>query len=64
MPIPGPEVLRAGCELLILPDGSIMAHNLTPALAAVLQAVFPKEESLKLRLAGAQIAADSQLPSI
>jgi len=43
------EVLRAGSDLLILPDGSIMVHNLTPALAEVLRQVLPAETTLQAR---------------
>ncbi len=28
------------CELLILPDGSLITHNLTPAVAALLKDVL------------------------
>jgi len=31
-----PKPTRVGCEILILPDGRLLAHNLTPAMARVL----------------------------
>ncbi|HEV2391936.1 MAG TPA: hypothetical protein VG146_06185 [Verrucomicrobiae bacterium] len=37
-------------ELLILSDGNILVHNLTPALAAVLKKVVPKDSSLRRRI--------------
>ncbi|HWI58109.1 MAG TPA: hypothetical protein VNZ22_12845, partial [Bacillota bacterium] len=42
-------------ELLILADGTVLAHNLTPALAEVLQALAPQDETLKLRSASAPV---------
>lgn len=33
---------EAGCELMLLPDGRILAHHLTPELAALIERVFPK----------------------
>lgn len=31
---------ECSCELLILPDGSVITHNLTPAVAALLNEVL------------------------
>ncbi|MBI4622835.1 MAG: hypothetical protein HY736_06365, partial [Verrucomicrobia bacterium] len=36
-------------ELLILPDGRILAHNITPALARVLATLDPANEAMRLR---------------
>lgn len=36
-------------ELLILPDGRILAHNLTPAVAKVLRELNPDDEQIKQR---------------
>jgi hypothetical protein len=38
-------------ELLILPDGRILAHNITPALARVLVALAPDDAGLRARAA-------------
>lgn len=37
-------------ELLVLPDGKILAHNITPEIAAVLSELDPKNELMKLRM--------------
>lgn len=37
-------------ELLIMPDGKIYAHNLTPEMAAVLSELNPDDESIKRRV--------------
>ncbi len=39
----------ASAELLILPDGRILAHNLTPEVAAVLRELNPDDEQMKQR---------------
>lgn len=36
-------------ELLLLPDGRILAHNITPQMAAVLSELDPQNESLRER---------------
>ena len=41
--------LAAVTELLILSDGRVLAHNLTPAMADVLRAVNPYDVSLRRR---------------
>lgn len=41
-------------ELLILPDGRILVHNLTPELAALLSALDPSDEQMRQRAAAAQ----------
>jgi hypothetical protein len=46
-PLPGPAGLST--ELLVLPDGRILVHNLTPAFAAVLNELNPADEAIKLR---------------
>ncbi len=40
---------QSSAELLILPDGRILAHNITPALAAVLAELDPGDEAMCLR---------------
>ena len=39
------------CELLILPDGKILVHNLTPAFAGLLQELNPGDEQISSRVA-------------
>lgn len=36
-------------ELLILADGRILAHNLTPAMARVLAELMPDDPDMRLR---------------
>ena len=36
-------------ELLVLPDGQVLAHNLTPVLAAVLAELNPSDEAMRER---------------
>ena len=40
----------ANAELLILPDGKILAHNLTRDVAAVLWELNPDDEQMKQRV--------------
>ena len=37
-------------EMLILPDGRILAHQLTPEMAALLADLNPKNQTLKKRI--------------
>ena len=37
-------------ELLIMPDGKIYAHNLTPEMAAVLAELNPGDDEIKQRV--------------
>lgn len=37
------------CELLVMPDGKIYAHNLTPEMAAVLSELNPNDAGIKQR---------------
>ncbi|RRJ98367.1 hypothetical protein Ga0100230_008065 [Opitutaceae bacterium TAV3] len=46
-PPPPPPAEHA--ELLILPDGRILAHNITPALAAVLSQLAPHDTAMRHR---------------
>jgi hypothetical protein len=39
------------CELLILADGTILAHNLTAAMAAVLAELAPADKRIQARAA-------------
>lgn len=36
-------------ELLLLPDGRILVHNLTPAMAALLHALDPQDRGMNHR---------------
>ena len=48
---PHSEPAKIG-ELLILPDGRILAHNLTPLLARVLSELDPSDQFMRERAAG------------
>ena len=37
-------------ELLILPDGIVLAHNITPLMAAVLSVLNPEDAAIRERL--------------
>ncbi|MDQ6630851.1 MAG: hypothetical protein M3Y82_03730 [Verrucomicrobiota bacterium] len=37
-------------ELLVLPDGKILAHNITPEMAAVLSELDPENKLMKQRM--------------
>ena len=45
-PVAGEPLLT---EVLVLPDGTILAHNLTPAFARLLRALNPRQESFRQR---------------
>jgi hypothetical protein len=49
---------RSSAEILILPDGRILAHNITPAVAAVLAELDPADEAMRLRAAAFSSPAD------
>lgn len=51
---------RSSGELLVLPDGRILAHNITPALAALLAELDP---SMRVRAAPPP-AASAGIPGI
>ena len=38
-------------DLLILSDGTVLAHNLTPVMAKVLHKLNPKDETIRARAA-------------
>lgn len=42
-------------ELMVLPGGRILAHNLTPGLAAVLAELNPEDEVMRARAEGSKI---------
>ena len=43
--VPGPELVPVVSELMLLTDGRILAHNLTPELAFFLQTALDSEDS-------------------
>jgi hypothetical protein len=45
-----PDASASLSDLLVLPDGNILAHNLTPALAELLKELNPGDEQLRRRL--------------
>jgi len=49
-------------ELLILPDGRILVHNLTPAFAGLLRELNPDDEQISPRAPG-QLSPTHELPN-
>ncbi len=45
---PQPE---ATTEILLLPDGQVLVHNLTPTMAAILAELNPNDRAMKIRSA-------------
>jgi hypothetical protein len=39
-------------DILILSDGTVLAHNLTPGMADVLHKLNPKDETIRARAGG------------
>jgi len=56
----GPE--KTVCEMLILPDGRILAHNLSAALAGLLAELNPGDAAMNRR-AGRENAFNNELPN-
>ena len=50
-------------ELLILPDGRILAHNITPELARLLSELDPADDAMRRRAAPHEFPASSRSPS-
>jgi hypothetical protein len=44
-----PQTAVEHSEFLILPDGRILAHNLTPAVAKILSELNPADEAMSRR---------------
>ena len=63
---PSPSARRppesAGCDLLILADGRIFAHNLTAVLAGVLAELNPADAAMRRR-AGRKNHLNHELPN-
>ena len=49
----------SSAEILILADGRVLAHNITPAVAAVLAEFAPHDEAMRLRAAPAQVPSSA-----
>lgn len=49
-------------ELLVLPDGRILAHNITPALARLLNEIAPGDEAMRQRADASVTPAAPLLP--
>ena len=47
-----PRRIFAHGELLVLPDGKILAHNITPEIAALLSELDPENRLMKQRATG------------
>lgn len=43
------KVSKCTTEVLILPDGRILAHNTTPAMARILAELNPRDQTLRRR---------------
>ncbi len=41
--------MNSETELLVLPDGRVLIHNLTPAMAALLSDIAPDDEVMRRR---------------
>ena len=44
------QVAEWSSEILILPDGLVLVHNLTPVMAGVLHELNPDDDTIKSRL--------------
>jgi hypothetical protein len=51
----GPEPALVS-EVLILPDGQVYVHNLTPAFARLLAHISPRSEPILSRLPGRELS--------
>lgn len=59
---PGDSPAGLTAEVLILPDGQVLAHNLTPAFAAVLHELNPRDPQMSPRLGAATAARRRSQP--
>jgi hypothetical protein len=50
-------------ELLIQVDGTVLAHNLTPAMAELLIALNPSDEPMKQRASAIKSQSSDELPA-
>lgn len=56
-----PNTTLQSAEVLILPDGKILAHNITPEMAAVLCELQPDNQGMQQRAAQTARQPDSNL---
>jgi uncharacterized protein (DUF111 family) len=62
-PIPAPAATEAVSEVLLLPDGRVFAHNLTPTFTALLAELNPADPQFAPRVvAPAAAPVDGQEP--
>jgi len=54
---------RGSAEILVLPDGRVLVHNLTPAVAALLSELAPHDPDMRRRAASAAPSAPSAAPA-
>ena len=54
---------RGSAEILVLPDGRILVHNLTPAGAALLAELAPHDSDMRRRAAAAPSISQLHAPS-
>lgn len=50
-------------ELLIQADGTVLAHNLTPAMAELLSALNPSDGPMKQRACAIKLQSSDELPA-
>ena len=55
------ELPESLCDFLILSDGTILSHNLTPQMAEALRVMNPADETLRQRAGGASSAVPSTI---
>lgn len=53
---------RCSAEILIRPDGRVLVHNLTPAVAALLAEIAPHDSDMRRRAALPSAGSSSPLP--
>ena len=53
MNVPGKTIVES--ELLLMPDGRLMIHNLTPALAQLLHELVPEDSAMRSRAQAAKL---------
>jgi hypothetical protein len=56
---PPPNKPAATTELLLLPDGQVLAHNITPTMAALLAELNPADEPMRLRATASEASGSS-----
>jgi hypothetical protein len=50
-------------ELLIQADGTVLAHNLTPAMAELLSTINPSDKPMKQRASAVKPQSSDELPA-